>query len=96
MRVLATGRFGVRRSNRDATLWLAMRARRKAKWDIYAMHYLGLAPLRDRIARPLILQLSEDARRQQRMSPQQRAFEAQRKRAALLKRQREQEVSRSQ
>lgn len=65
-------------------------APRKAKWGIYATHYLGLATLRDRIARPLILQLSQEARRQRRMSPQQRAFEAQRKRAALLKRQREQ------
>lgn len=95
VRVLATGRFGVRKSNRDAALWLAMRAPRKAKWGIYATHYLGLATLRDRIARPLILQLSQEARRQRRMSPQQRAFEAQHKRAALLKRQREQETSRS-
>jgi hypothetical protein len=95
VRVLATGRFGVRRNNRDAALWLAMRAPDKVKWGIYATHYLGLAPLRDRIARPLILKLSQEARRQRRMSPQQRALEAQRKRATLLKRQKEREVSSS-
>jgi len=95
VRVLATGRFGVSRSERDAALWLAMRAPRKVKWGIYATHYLGLAPLRNRIARPLILQLSQEARRQRRMSPQQRVLEAQRKRTALLKQQSERESASS-
>lgn len=93
-RAHATGRFGVPRSNRDAALWLATKAPAKYRWGIYLTHYLGLAPLRDRIARPLILQLSLEARRQRRMSPQQRVLEAQRKRAQLLRRQSEQQAAR--
>jgi TPR repeat protein len=90
VRAHATGRFGVARDHRAAALWLATKAPAKYRWGIYLTHYLGLAPLRDRIARPLILQMSREARRWRRMSQQQIVFEAQRKRADMCRRQREQ------